>query len=103
MAEARRPVQNSGAPLLPPEISRGALANVSRRPFSRARQGFLPVLAAYKSGRSAPPWTPKTLFPSPPPKPSRLPLAMAPTDNIKWAMLRELALARFPEDAKVAD
>jgi hypothetical protein len=27
---------------------------------------------------------------------------MAPTDNSKWAVLRELALARFPEDAKVA-
>jgi hypothetical protein len=28
---------------------------------------------------------------------------MAPTDNSKWPMLRELALARFPEDAEVAD
>jgi hypothetical protein len=28
---------------------------------------------------------------------------MAPTDNSKWAVLRELALARFPEDAEVAD
>jgi hypothetical protein len=28
---------------------------------------------------------------------------MAPTDNSKWAMLRELGLARFPEDAEVAD
>jgi hypothetical protein len=28
---------------------------------------------------------------------------MAPTDNRKWAVLRELALARFPEDAEVAD
>jgi hypothetical protein len=28
---------------------------------------------------------------------------MAPTDNSKWAMLRELALARFLEDAEVAD
>jgi hypothetical protein len=28
---------------------------------------------------------------------------MAPTDNIKWAVLRELILARFPEDAEVAD
>jgi hypothetical protein len=32
-----------------------------------------------------------------------LPLAMAPTDNIKWAVLRELALARFPEDAEMVD
>jgi hypothetical protein len=28
---------------------------------------------------------------------------MAPTDNSKWAVLRKLALARFPEDAEVAD
>jgi hypothetical protein len=28
---------------------------------------------------------------------------MAPTDNSKWAMLKELALACFPEDAEVAD
>jgi hypothetical protein len=28
---------------------------------------------------------------------------MAPTDNSKWAVLRELALARFPEDTEVAD
>jgi hypothetical protein len=28
---------------------------------------------------------------------------MAPTDNSKWAVLKELALARFLEDAKVAD
>jgi pyrimidine deaminase RibD-like protein len=28
---------------------------------------------------------------------------MAPTDNNKWAVLRDLALARFPEDAEVAD
>jgi hypothetical protein len=28
---------------------------------------------------------------------------MAPTDNSKWAVLRELALTRFPEDAEVAD
>jgi hypothetical protein len=28
---------------------------------------------------------------------------MAPTDNSKWAVLRELALARFPEDAELAD
>jgi hypothetical protein len=28
---------------------------------------------------------------------------MAPTDNSKWAVLRELTLARFPEDAEVAD
>jgi hypothetical protein len=28
---------------------------------------------------------------------------MAPTDNSKWAMLRELALAHFPEDAEVAN
>jgi hypothetical protein len=28
---------------------------------------------------------------------------MAPTDNSKWAMLRELALARFPKDVKVAE
>jgi hypothetical protein len=28
---------------------------------------------------------------------------MAPTDNSKWATLRELARARFPEDAEVAD
>jgi hypothetical protein len=28
---------------------------------------------------------------------------MAPTDNSKWAVLRELALERFPEDAEVAD
>jgi hypothetical protein len=28
---------------------------------------------------------------------------MAPTDNSKWAMLRDLALARFPEDAEVVD
>jgi hypothetical protein len=28
---------------------------------------------------------------------------MAPTDNSKWAVLRELALARFLEDAEVAD
>jgi hypothetical protein len=28
---------------------------------------------------------------------------MAPTDNNKWPVLRELALARFPEDAEVAD
>jgi hypothetical protein len=28
---------------------------------------------------------------------------MATTDNSKWAMLRELALDRFPEDAEVAD
>jgi hypothetical protein len=28
---------------------------------------------------------------------------MAPTDNSKWAVLRELALAHFPEDAEVAD
>jgi hypothetical protein len=24
---------------------------------------------------------------------------MAPTDNSKWVVLRELALARYPEDA----
>jgi hypothetical protein len=52
------------APLLPPEILRRVQANVSRRPFPRARQRFPPVLAAYKSGRSAPPWAPKTLFSS---------------------------------------
>jgi hypothetical protein len=40
---------------LPPEILRGAQANVSRRPFPRTRQRFLLVLAAYKSGRSVPP------------------------------------------------
>jgi hypothetical protein len=28
---------------------------------------------------------------------------MAPTDNNKWAVLRELPLARFPKDAEVAD
>jgi hypothetical protein len=28
---------------------------------------------------------------------------MEPTDNSKWVMLRELALARFPKDAEVAD
>jgi hypothetical protein len=28
---------------------------------------------------------------------------MAPTDNSKWAVLSELALTRFPEDAEVAD
>jgi hypothetical protein len=28
---------------------------------------------------------------------------MAPTDNSKWTMLRQLALARFSEDAEVAD
>jgi hypothetical protein len=28
---------------------------------------------------------------------------MAPTDKSKWALLRKLALARFPEDAEVAD
>jgi hypothetical protein len=28
---------------------------------------------------------------------------MAPTDDSKWAMLRELAFARFPEDVEVAD
>jgi hypothetical protein len=28
---------------------------------------------------------------------------MAPTDNSKWAVLKELALARFPKDAEVAD
>jgi hypothetical protein len=28
---------------------------------------------------------------------------MAPTDNSKWAVLRELALSHFPEDAEVAD
>jgi hypothetical protein len=28
---------------------------------------------------------------------------MAPTNNSKWAVLRELALACFPEDAEVAD
>jgi hypothetical protein len=28
---------------------------------------------------------------------------MATTDNSKWAVLRELALARFSEDAEVAD
>jgi hypothetical protein len=28
---------------------------------------------------------------------------MAPTDNSKWAVLRELVLARLPEDAEVAD
>jgi hypothetical protein len=28
---------------------------------------------------------------------------MEPTDNSKWVVLRELALARFPEDAEVAD
>jgi hypothetical protein len=39
-------------------------ANISHRPFPRARQHFPPVLAAYKSGQSAPPWTPKTLFSS---------------------------------------
>jgi hypothetical protein len=33
------------APLLLPEFSWGALANVSRRPFLRARQRFPPVLA----------------------------------------------------------
>jgi hypothetical protein len=27
----------------------------------------------------------------------------APTDSSKWTVLRELALARFPEDAEVAD
>jgi hypothetical protein len=28
---------------------------------------------------------------------------MAPTDNGKWAVLRELTLARFPEDVEVAE
>jgi hypothetical protein len=28
---------------------------------------------------------------------------MAPTDNSKWAVLRELALAFFPEDTEVVD
>jgi hypothetical protein len=28
---------------------------------------------------------------------------MAPTDNSKWAVLRELTLARFPKDVEVAD
>jgi hypothetical protein len=28
---------------------------------------------------------------------------MAPTDNSKWDVLRELVLARFPEDEEVAD
>jgi hypothetical protein len=28
---------------------------------------------------------------------------MVPTDNSKWEVLRELTLARFPEDAEVAD
>jgi hypothetical protein len=28
---------------------------------------------------------------------------MAPTDNSKWAMLSDLALARFPEDVAVAN
>jgi hypothetical protein len=28
---------------------------------------------------------------------------MAPIDNSKWAVLRELALARFSKDAEVAD
>jgi hypothetical protein len=28
---------------------------------------------------------------------------MAPTDNNKWAVLRELALACFPVDAEVVD
>jgi hypothetical protein len=28
---------------------------------------------------------------------------MAPSDNSNWAVLRELALARFPLDAEVAD
>jgi hypothetical protein len=28
---------------------------------------------------------------------------MAPTDNSKWAVLRELALARFPKDVEVAE
>jgi hypothetical protein len=56
------------ATLLPPEISSRAQANVSRRPFPRARQHFPPVLAAYKSGRGTPPWTQKTLFVPPPPK-----------------------------------
>jgi hypothetical protein len=27
---------------------------------------------------------------------------MTPTNNNKWAMFRELALARFPEDIEVA-
>jgi hypothetical protein len=27
---------------------------------------------------------------------------MAPTNNSKWVVLRELALARFPEDGEVA-
>jgi hypothetical protein len=28
---------------------------------------------------------------------------MAPTDNSKWVVLRELTLARFPEDTEVTD
>jgi hypothetical protein len=28
---------------------------------------------------------------------------MAPTVNRKWVLLRELALARFPEDKEVVD
>jgi hypothetical protein len=28
---------------------------------------------------------------------------MAPTDNIKWYVLRKLARAHFPEDGEVAD
>jgi hypothetical protein len=28
---------------------------------------------------------------------------MAPTDNRKWAVLREIALAYFPKDIEVAD
>jgi hypothetical protein len=28
---------------------------------------------------------------------------MAPTNNSKWAVLRDLTLTRFPEDAEVAD
>jgi hypothetical protein len=28
---------------------------------------------------------------------------MAPTDNSKWVVLRELTLSRFTEDAKVAE
>jgi hypothetical protein len=53
-AEARCPTQISGARVLPPEILRGARANVSCWPFLCARQCFLPVWAAYKSGRRSP-------------------------------------------------
>jgi hypothetical protein len=50
--------------LLPPEISRGARANVSRRPFPRAHRCFPLVWAAYKSDRRSPAMDTKNPLPA---------------------------------------